>query len=750
MRVSPVNNFVRPFQSGRFMLPMGKVATMIMLVALLGVAPYFQGEFFPSAQDIAAIAWILWALTAFYRLKHHDVRLTLVDIAIIVYAVFYVIGPSHAADSRLAWQGTWTSLACLAAYYLGRVGSRHYPTWVRGAWGVVNVAGLWITVVGVANAWHQLPFSSAYSATNHTIALSSVFQYHNTLAAFDVAIWLGNLALLALRTPHSRRWWAWSIVCGVTWSGVALSQSRGAWIVGLVVWVFLLVIWPARRVRWILVTTGTTLGALPGLFVLHHAMVTSSAVFGWMGIALIMAGAAGGTWLVDGMNGWFTERRNQRILMSLFGTVMGVGAVIVGTVEGPHVLHVVHIASAQADLNVRLMLWSNAWPLIWHSPWWGWGAGAWWALYQMVRSQPYMVTQVHSFVVQTALDAGIIAGGALLVATVSTIRTLFRSDPSPYDLVAGVVVVTLMAHAAADWDMSFLYVRTLWFGGLGVVSSMTRPLMQRPFTGWKLWAARGIVTLAGGAMVLMAATAWWSLHWVRVAQRTSSGSAGQLQALRQATTWAPYNGQIAEIYAQSLWQKGSASNAAEPKRKALNWFERAAKLSPYNASDAEHVAIIAFQLGQPEQAYSWAQRASMDSPRVAYYFGQWANAGALWSLKVLSTQPQTARTVADRVLARGRVWQHPGAQRQGTVTGFNAASLAALAVIAHNQEAFGEWIHRARHSAQPGTRELAQLLWWADHPAQRPDANAIQHFLAQHPAVDSSASLLSPLFHHEY
>ncbi|AEJ39606.1 O-antigen polymerase [Sulfobacillus acidophilus TPY] len=725
----------------------------MLLGIIVGILPFFDGLFFATAKDLVSGGILFLGVLMLWLYSRRDSIWGWVDLAMAIYVAMALFGVFYGADPSLATQGAWIGMADLAIYGMAKRLAGDNPEWVTPVWVVLGLTGVVLGVVGVANAWHQLSFPSAYSATNHAVSLASVFQYHNTFAAFEGAIGLGLWAYLA-RMDAGSPWLRYGLAAVIGWTltMVILSDSRGEWLVASIV--TLIVLWRVADFRWQYAGTGLLIGAgaLPGLWLLHHGMVQADDVWGWAGVLSTLLGSALGYGLWGRLGSFLINamaRVPSRRVGRWIGVLVGVFLVVGIIVKRATVLHAIGTRSlTQVSVPQRLLLWHDGFRLFLMSPLWGWGSGGWHDLYFRVRSQPYFINEVHSFLLQTAIDKGIVGAIAVLGLAWYLWRTTGNVTFDNWMTQGGawalaVFGLGLWIHGLGDWDFSFLYIQLLWFGAVGWVSGVfgvqkTWVLASRGMQ----WFLRGIVTLVGLITITGAVANAESLTLLRKADALPPGPV-QVAWLEKAHELAPYSASTLVQLATAQVDDASTrhQNGVTVYQNTLPEFEAAARMNRWNSSIEESAAVAADRVGQWALGYAYAQQGYEDLPLSGYTVSQLANAAAPYALSIARIHPNAARRVAIRTLATLNRWQslsNPG----GALSGFARDSAAALLLLDDRRQQARQWLEPALTSQTALTRDLAGLLLLLAQPSSQNLTVRIDRYIQLHPDVVPSYSLL--------
>ncbi|WP_028962529.1 O-antigen ligase family protein [Sulfobacillus thermosulfidooxidans] len=735
----------------------------IMLLLFFLITPFYKGLFFSPSQDVVSVIVLVTGLVLItgwiFRKKTENLSINIVDGAIGLYILLYGLGIFHAADPSLAYQGAWTAFMVGLFYVAGRVLRTESYAYLSKVLVIIGLSAVIIGIVGVANAWHQLYYPAAFSMTEHAVSLSSVFQYHNTFAAWEGSYALAGLTLLTLNKKtlsNVVQSWIWAS-SAFSMAMMIRSHSRGELLVWLLVLVWLLWRWQSVRLAFVRNLFVVTLGLIPGYVSLRTGMDHQNPAFGWLGVGTIFIGPIFFNYLV-------THFLSGRKALNRFGAVLSrrvwplitvVSVLLIITViADTHIRHSLGKyfqlkTISSTSLPQRLMLWHDGLKLTLLRPLLGWGAGGWHDTYQMVRSQPYNISQVHSFLIQTTIDIGLLGAVLLLIMAWALIRATHlpidldtdeRSASYTLSVPFAVFALGLMIHALGDWDMSFLYVRASWFLALGVAVSAERWKTTHFSRLPSMIVAMAAVILMGVG-ILGASTAYYSQQLITKALAVRSGPK-QIELMKRAHALAPYSANIFMLWGHA---ENSLGDSPRIQNTALELYLHGAKLNQYSPQIQEQAATTAAQLGNWRMAFKLAMQGFSDSPLSAYEVDQVANTAAPFALQLYKNDPSHAEREAEKVLQIISQWQnHP--DRSGELSGFTQDSIATLDLIdSHPKDAI-VYLKQPLLSSDPETRDLASLLYYVSQYKEGTiSLAAITAFVSSHPDVEPAYTLLKVL-----
>ena len=301
------------------------------------------------------------------------------------------------------------------------------------------------------------------------------------------------------------------------------------------------------------------------------------------------------------------------------------------------------LASLTVEQDIRSHIWRAAFKMWQDHPWVGVGPAHFDYRFRAYRAQsPYAQgrpDRVHNDYLNTLVDWGII--GALLVASAWALfwwgvfrswkyvqraqNDLLpkRSNRSAFVLGGSLGLLAILVHSIVDFNMHIPANAILAVTLLALVVGHFRFATERYWhtVRWPLRVPLMIVLLAGIASL---ACATWhrtrEVRWLVAAENLRPASTAQTDAYQKAFALRPTNFEaaynIAEHYRLYAWQ--GLENHRTLTTNAMQWFQRAMQLNPYDPYPPMRYAMCLHWLGNHDQALPWFQRALNLDPNSYY------------------------------------------------------------------------------------------------------------------------------------
>ncbi|MHB9145051.1 MAG: O-antigen ligase family protein [Symbiobacteriia bacterium] len=655
---------------------------VVALAALLFVGPLVRGLFFAPEQLLAAgfvfVVTVLWLLDRLKAGRAVFRGWSLVELGAALLPVAYGLAYAQAVHPQSALLGFVTIAAGYGLFLMSRdaplSGSRG-----RLLISTVITSGALVAAIGVLSYVGLVQLPGAVTVPWRAVAaagrVGSTLQYYNTLAAYlGVAIMLS----LGVQAPQAT-WWQtapWRAAAGLMAVTLALTQSRGVVAIFPVASLVLIALAPrGRKLQTLSEVVGVGAAALLTLGPITEATRGGQplAALGWVCVAALVASGPWGE----------VPRPLKRLgplarpLIATVLVALAVAAGVYGRVAGtPVATRVTTSAAAAIDAAQgeemlpqnqaeRWLYMQDAWRMFQDRPLLGGGAGAWASLFARYRTAPYYTTQTHSFYAQVATDTGAVGliGLVLFLAglAVAAVRVLrVRPSGSARMQLAGglAALVMLLAHAAVDFDLSFLSMSTLLWVLAGSLHGDARRLTteeregdleaaERRFlvgspspadraagvardlaAGSKGMGSRwsfsvllaGFIAASAVVLLLLGGEAFRSWAGVRRAQgRTGSAERNYQRALRfnprdDATYLA-----LADLYTQETADLRVTNPAATRQLQALaddavRMAQRAATLNPFDPLVRAALARTYLRVGRFADALAEGRRVGEEDP----------------------------------------------------------------------------------------------------------------------------------------
>ncbi len=322
--------------------------------------------------------------------------------------------------------------------------------------------------------------------------LAGAFQYPNAYAALLVGLLFVSITQI-LRSQSWKIYLPHSVMLIPIMLSIIFTLSRGG-LVLLIISFFLYISimdWK-KQLNSILITTMTVIVTLLVSSIVFNARTPSS--IGLLGGSLLILASGVLSFMI-----WilreklvklneFIERYkglNRFILPTSILVIVAVLGVFVIWLDRafnmlPSLLQrITSFDLDQSAFSGRFSFLKDALTMVTHKPIFGYGGGGWSAVYEKYRSFPYTSNQAHDFIVQYIIEVGIIGGIVLLTLIGWTFFNYLKKhwieDWSEKESFTFLIVSSaLLMHSLVDFTLSFVYLASIVFLALGVMSGTDR------------------------------------------------------------------------------------------------------------------------------------------------------------------------------------------------------------------------------------------------------------------------------------
>jgi len=373
----------------------------------------------------------------------------------------------------------------------------------------IQLSAYGVVIFGFMNLFGQTYYNNALWAADNGYRLTSVFQYSNSYAAFLTAIFLG-----ALFSAVQSKQWYWravhSLMLVPIWISLMLTYSRAALVF---IPILVLIILPFMKIsKQISYLIYMFLAVVSSFAILSNLKVAADKISALLdpaselgktislwdpvplgGWGILLATSVIISLLItcfhDKLSNWLetktatigTTKRSFVIVPVLFIVIGGIAAVLMFSSSGVRSLLPQSIADRFESINLeqhsvleRETFYRDAMKVSADYPIIGAGGGAWSVLYEKYQNNPYTSNQAHSYFFQTLIEIGwlglLIVLGFFVWVYYLFIRAYIK-NPSlrGNSLLFFILSLSILAHSAVDFDMSYGYLSILVFLCLGAM-----------------------------------------------------------------------------------------------------------------------------------------------------------------------------------------------------------------------------------------------------------------------------------------
>ncbi len=586
----------------------------LLTALVLFLSPFFRGLFFEEEFFYAAAALVVLFCGFLIREKISGMTTVLgVDplglaawglVGAYLLSTFVAVNLRGSLGEIMRW-GTY-----LLVYYLVAYGTRNRRD-IDNYLSVLYGAGIVVALAGLGTAFGTFDFFGAFE--KETGRILSTLQYANSLAVYLNAILIFGLYLgiKAENKVFSSLFAMGNYILFITFLG---TQSRGAWLVFILVTVILVLFLPSK----------TRLKAVNNLLAVIIASLlvaakvisftgggTAGTYWSWLFSGLLVAALLqyGLSFLSERVTNSAQLKTNKKTLVT--GAIAVAVLVVVGVIlllSNPDLLpeqlatRVKSINLEQHSVQERFYFYKDAIKIIADYPLLGTGGKGWEALYPRYQSYLYISNQVHSHFLQVWVEAGIIVflmflavWGAFFYTIVKAWRVEGTTDRTRAVCLL-VAALTLGLHSMIDFNLSLSAVSLVLWTVFGLATACRRitGATQEQSVNPRSKAEDGLLnrTITWGAVILAILIFFGALsfgngikHAKVAVEAMQNQSALKAQTeFESAIAFDPFHAAYVADLGQVYLVIGSQQKDNEMLKKALVYEQKAAAL---NSGDAK-------------------------------------------------------------------------------------------------------------------------------------------------------------------
>ncbi|MHB1682067.1 MAG: O-antigen ligase family protein [Bacilli bacterium] len=456
------------------------------------MSPWFVALFFAPVSTVFATVIMLLSLVAIrYRSLPIDAKSPV--LWSLVLAAYMALTNLWAASAVGSVQITVLQISALFFFVAVSQWGRRVGALFTIMLPILGIA-LYVYGMGAEVGWWK-----AVNAVYGKHLLASVFEYHNTFGALELAIVV--FAFIA-RPLVKQSWFKWGWVTlairALAWLAFVIglgavlgSYSRVAW--ALTPFALVAAFWIRAKLEhsfWPVVTGVVALVVAVGSGVYAiKVLETGSAKYFLISSLIALVGVAVVTVLEDRVFGRTVNRRRVGIFSGIV-ILVALAALYklrhhLAQSAGSIAARLHSISLASVSLQERFYYYRNALGIWGNGPVFGSGGGTWAAKYQAFQTLPYISNEAHSSVIDQLLNGGIVGLALELTVFVFVTIVVVKGARRTVDvaqralLIAGFLAAGVMvAHSVVDFDFAFGFYQYLFWGLLGLSVSIAVPALK--------------------------------------------------------------------------------------------------------------------------------------------------------------------------------------------------------------------------------------------------------------------------------
>lgn len=476
-------------KSGAAGVRRGGVLRLLFLAGLyltILISPFLRGLYFQ--EDILPVLLLIGISFAFCMSEgflRREIREfgQPLDLALLALFLAYLLSLINAVHIRDAILETLKVLAYFMVYIMASRAVRDDKE-MNLFLLIAYISGIGLACVGLGAASGLIDIAGAYEDGH----IRSAMQYHNSLGIYLAALNVVGLAL-GMRAKNYLAEIAYlsgNFILAIVILG---TLSRGTWLLYFPAMLGFLLLIPRKDIHRALCSLLIFLGSaiLTARFFFNRLQLQQEPAslgiiaLGFVGLILFYL------LYKKSMRVYNTEFLKNKASRAVFGGISVVLLLLVlyGIFFGSLVSHILpanaisRVESGSVESNSvqdRLACYDDALKIVQDYPLTGTGGGGWEVLYHSYASRYYWSSEVHSYYLQTWVEAGTIGLLSLFMAAVFFIALLLKSRKkagvADYNITYWATAVGILAiglHAVYDMDFSMAAVGFLFYGFVGVL-----------------------------------------------------------------------------------------------------------------------------------------------------------------------------------------------------------------------------------------------------------------------------------------
>lgn len=531
--------------------------------AFLGVlflSPLLRGLYFEAQFYMVTV--IIGIIFMLYLRKEQGVLLDKLDLLFLALIGSYAFSIVGAASPRGAYLGFIRSIAYFLSFYF-----------IRNSVITENdkkqLSICFISAISAMTILTILTKAKVISLSNTVInnRFAGTVEYSNTYAVLLAAVLAILFTVSGSAYSSDKKVTKWlSLLSYLNATALYATLSRG----GVLIYLFMLTI--------ISILTKEKGRLLANLIIVNTLAVASSVLIlrheGIVVLAIILCG---------GLLALGLQHINQKIsikVLKVSGGVIGLipVALIIMNLNKTPLSRLLEVNLSNSGFHIRYIFYRDALKIFLDNRLFGTGAGGWEILYGQYQSFYYTSKLVHSSLVQSLVEVGLIGTSLFLaIAALVVLKFIQRSQKNLLDQAFLLVFLTIFLHSLIDFDLSVPAVPMMMYTAMAAIAHQSEQAIKRKGT------IIGLAVLSGLMAVSVIGMGIASLSTKTVMR---DGTVDNLSAFKSsmasATILDPLNTDYHTYLGQAYLNEVLQRNDQRLIEESLNHYYKAVKLEPNN------------------------------------------------------------------------------------------------------------------------------------------------------------------------
>lgn len=463
----------------------------LLIIAVLAKGLFFENQFLPYS---AGVFGLLFILLIFRKV---DFGFTLTESLVFLFAMVYLVGAFIGVSPRSAYVQFLKQFLYFAIFYLAVKGAREVNK--------KNLLLLFIlasistsTLITLLDSLKLFYFPG----TSSEYRLASTIQYANAYAGILIAAVLIATYFYLINLSDAKKRGIYAVIWLFNTIALYGTGSRSGFLVYIVTLAltFALIPAPYRLVTFInnVVINLLAIGSVPYILQRDTFFGLLALIVSSLSVVIFQ------NYVVSKLfNLQLNIRMKKRLILAGVLFVLIFLVVVINFGNLPIMNRIFKITQIQ-NLSERFYFFEDAWKIFKGHWLLGIGGGGWGAYYRTIQSYLYDSTEIHSNLVQTFVETGIIGGLLFLVILILAFKQVYQKikNRELISVFVGLSIFGLIAHSFIDWDFSIPAYCITFYALLGLLFSDYdgRFILNRKAFRWCLISVLAIALISSTAL----------------------------------------------------------------------------------------------------------------------------------------------------------------------------------------------------------------------------------------------------------
>ncbi|SFL43956.1 O-antigen ligase [Gracilibacillus orientalis] len=614
----------------------------IFLAILFIVSPFQQGLYFDSDFYLIHILIYLFAFLLLIRILYYRKFTAWNDLVLSLFIpICYILSLVQAKHPSGAFEMVFRWTTYISFFYILYWSVNKHHKIRQLAPYIFYISGVLIAYHMLLNQFGLLNYPSAFIKDR----FAGVFQYPNTFGMVMIAFYMFGLVMLLGKRQDWRYIFFYSFPLTAFIVTFLESYSRGMYLIFPIVWVIGVCFFTFHyQLRYMLYSMITTLSGFSVFLILQAGNMfltgISAVVMSLLSVLVI--------WWISRADALDKEEHMKKFkihrvvlpaIIVLFGLLLLLDISNQGLVykqlPTPLQERILSISDSETARE-RLLILEDAMEASMNSPFIGYGGQAWESIYRDYQQLPYQANKIHNEYAEMIVDIGylgfLIMISILVYLIVRIWKTMRHAEDRSLYIAILLSLSTIFVHSFIDFNLAFGFVvfMIFWLIAIGLKPSVELNKPQKwPFYTLGVYAvillfalifsyrfmqadvayhkAMDTNNLAEREQYLIKATSYNQFdteYWYQLSDTLINQSDENKTSDSSIKNTAYIMAELEPMNSQVMYQSGVLLAKINERKDALNQFERALELDPFDSRIYQAIISISVDLAK-EQKYSY-------------------------------------------------------------------------------------------------------------------------------------------------